>query len=60
MKIQFTRDFYNPKTREYIKKDSIIEIEDNEGVPLDKFWRGIISDNEIGGNIINIKESKKK
>ena len=45
MKLKLNQDLRTPKGK--LVKDVIIEIDDVEGVPLDKFWRNRLKDSAL-------------
>lgn len=47
---------YNKKV---FTKDSVIEVDANEGVPTDRFWRRRLKDAEID-NCVEIQKNNKK
>lgn len=57
MKIKINQNLATPSGK--FLKDSVIEIEDIDGVPLDRFWRARLKDSEID-NCIEIITLKKK
>jgi len=57
MKIKINQNLATPSGK--FLKDSVIEIEDIDGVPLDRFWRARLKDSEID-NCIEIITPKKK
>lgn len=57
MQIKLNTDLKTPKR--LIKKDSIITIEDIDGVPTSLFWRNRIKDSAID-NCVEIVLTKKK
>lgn len=58
MKIKLNQDLATPKGK--ILKDTILEIEGQDGVPLDRFWRARLKDSEIDNCIEIVKTSNKK
>jgi len=55
MKLKLNQDLRTPKGK--LAKDVIIEIDDVEGVPLDKFWRNRLKDSAID-NCVEIVSSQ--
>lgn len=60
MKLKLNQDLKMPKGK--LTKDSIIEIADADGVPLDKFWRNRLKDSAIDNcvEIVSIQIKGKK
>jgi hypothetical protein len=57
MKLKLNQDLKTPKGK--LVKDSIIEIADIDGVPLDKFWRNRLKDSVID-NCVEIVSTQQK
>jgi hypothetical protein len=57
MKIKLNQDLRTPQGN--LKKDSIIEIEDLNEIPLDIFWRNRLRDSAIDNCIEIIKSNIK-
>lgn len=58
MKIKINQNLSTPKGK--LQKDSIIEIADIDGVPVDSFWRNRLKDAAIDNCIEIIITPKKK
>lgn len=58
MKLKLNQDLKTPKGK--LIKDSIIEVDDIDGVPTDRFWRNRLKDSAIDNcvEIINKKDKK--
>lgn len=57
MKLKLNRDLKTPKGK--LSKDSIIEIEDMNGEPVDRFWRNRLKDSAID-NCVEIVSTQTK
>ncbi len=57
MKLKLNRDLKTPKGK--LTKDSIIEIEDIDGEPTDRFWRNRLKDSVID-NCVEIVSTQTK
>lgn len=57
MKLKLNRDLKTPKGK--LTKDSIIEIEDVDGEPTDRFWRNRLKDSVID-NCVEIVSTQTK
>ena len=57
MKIKLNQDLRTPNGQ--LKKDDVIEIADEQGIPNDHFWRNRLKDSAID-NCIEVISTKKK
>lgn len=57
MKIKLNQDLRTPNGQ--LKKDDVIEIADEQGIPVDHFWRNRLKDSAID-NCIEVISTKKK
>ena len=58
MKLQINQNLSTPQGK--LLKGSIIEVKNENNIPLDKFWRNRIKDSQIDNCVSIITKSNKK